>query len=137
MGYVDRFSDDYAEEIVVIDDPERIRAFLGDLEVAKSAEEALEPQEVDDDTTVTATYELEHPYRGEAFSHALLHDEEVVARVQVEADVSDSYKDDYLFSGTVRDSAYDIFRPPEVEDGSVDTGEDAAAASNDPGVATD
>lgn len=111
MGYEDRFSEDYVEEQMVLEEPESIRAFLSDLNTSGRAEAVLEPEEVDEDVEVVATYRLGHPYRGEEFSHALIHNDEVVADVNVEAYVSGPQEHDYNFSGVIRDDAYDIFNP--------------------------
>ena len=75
-------------------------------------ESILDSEESAGDIEATAMYDLVHPYEGKNFEDALIHGEEVTARVRFYVELGGSETE--VYNGHVTYEAGDIFNPASV-----------------------
>jgi hypothetical protein len=95
-----------------VEDREVIESFIEELGAEKDSENVLEPGNNPGGVEATARYRLVHPYEGGNFSEALMHGDEVTARVELYVELEESEAE--VYTGHVTYDAGDIFHPRSV-----------------------
>lgn len=121
-----------------VEDRDVIESFIEELGAELNSESALSSDRDAEDIEATAMYELVHPYEGKNFEDALIHGEEVTARVEFYVELGGSETE--VYDGHVTYEAGDIFNPASVvgmeeQDPDFQTGQDGR--SEETGVEMD